>query len=35
MIGIFQDYQYIGYYNDPEKSKEIMKGGWIYTGDLG
>lgn len=23
-----------GYYNDPEKTKEVTKGGWFYTGDM-
>jgi len=25
----------MGYYNDPEKSKEDLAGGWMHTGDLG
>lgn len=24
-----------GYYNSPEKTNEVIKGGWFYTGDLG
>ena len=25
----------LGYYNDPETTEEIMRGGWFHTGDLG
>ncbi len=25
----------LGYYNEPEKTKEMIKDGWIYTGDMG
>ncbi|MCH7760793.1 AMP-binding protein [candidate division TA06 bacterium] len=24
-----------GYYEDPDKSKEVLREGWLYTGDLG
>ncbi|MFH1709763.1 MAG: AMP-binding protein [bacterium] len=24
-----------GYYNDPQKTSETMRGGWLYTGDIG
>lgn len=25
----------LGYYNDEQNTKEVLKGGWFYTGDLG
>lgn len=25
----------IGYYNDPEETARVMRGGWFHTGDLG
>jgi acyl-CoA synthetase (AMP-forming)/AMP-acid ligase II len=31
---IRSDTQFSGYWNTPEKNAEVMKDGWIYTGDM-
>jgi long-chain acyl-CoA synthetase len=28
-------YQMIGYYNDPEKTAQVLRNGWIHSGDRG
>lgn len=34
-IVIRGEYIMAGYYKDPQGTKEILKNGWLYTGDLG
>lgn len=34
-VVISGDYVMVGYYKEPEETKEALKDGWYYTGDLG
>lgn len=32
---IFGSHVMVGYYKDPKETKEVLRNGWYYTGDLG
>jgi long-chain acyl-CoA synthetase len=34
-IAILCDSNMVGYWNKPEETKEALKNGWVYTGDMG
>ncbi|MCA1557366.1 MAG: AMP-binding protein [Acidobacteria bacterium] len=34
-ILVRSEMMFSGYYKEPEKSAEMMRGGWLLTGDLG
>lgn len=34
-ITVKSEYTMLGYYKDEEETQEILKDGWLYTGDLG